>query len=519
MSDQQPELLTRFQKQLEPYIKPREQVNYIRRVLALHLGSCAGNGTIQSPLFLVGSSHDVTAPSDLTGVFREYVEALQANTAARRQFEGLLQKSAPEDAEPPTVKASSSDLLEERICLLRLRQKRESLLAVRQTLDLLMEKPAATREFLDARHIFQGSPGVPSAPDDVINSLASDQSSPGSGLSDRIHQLEKTVLRANLLLKQEEQTLRETRARSKNQFGMVSNGARLEALTTTRNELIAWMENELGKAPRGRGLSAGKSGSQKSSVSPSTIAAHLEGISKKYARYVSLRKTLLELETQQSQLSQPAHPTLLPPAQLVAGLDRSSSGRPPLPIEHLLTPYLRALASISVSQKAAISQKSFFTSALSKQTQDACQVLGRLGEESHLLPAYPMKDSLRRRSGIQTEIASKSEQPDISKRIKPWVFAADAAKIALLEYAAETVDIGQVALENCLESLREIDFLLGHPDEGEDAAEGLRRQGKVGAAATRLGSRKNTSKNSLSDDGYDVWSRLHGSLGVLKDAA
>ncbi|KAL6872652.1 hypothetical protein HDV57DRAFT_254863 [Trichoderma longibrachiatum] len=511
MSDQQPELLTRFQKQLEPYVKPREQVNYIRRVLALHLGTCAGNGAIQSPLFLVDSSKEVTTPSNLTGVFKEYVEALQANTAARRQFESLLQKSTPEGTEPSTAKASSADLLEERLCLLKLQQKRESLLAVRQSLDLLMEKPAATREFLSARHVFQGSPGVPSAPDDVVNSLVSDQSPPGVCLNDRIQQLEKTVLRAKLLLKQEEQTLRETRARSKNQFDMVSNGARLEALTTTRNELITWMENELGKAPAGGGSRSGKSGSQKSRVDPSKIAALLEAISKKYARYVSLRKTLLELETQQAQLSQPSHPTLLPPAQLVAGLDRSSS-KPPIPTEHLLTPYLRALASISVSQKSAISQKSFFTSALSKQSQDACQVLGRLGEESHLLPAYPMKDSLRRRSGIQTEIASKSEQPDISKRIKPWVFAADAAKIALLEYAAETVDIGQVALENCLENLREIDLLLGYPDEGEDTGAGSNAQ-------ARLGSRKNTSKNSVADDGYDVWSRLHGNLGVLKDAA
>ncbi|KAL7936829.1 hypothetical protein V8C35DRAFT_293932 [Trichoderma chlorosporum] len=517
MPDHQPEILTKFQKQLNPYIKPREQVNYIRRVLALHLGSCAGNGAIQSPLFLVDSSQEVNTPSDLNGVFREYVEALQANTAARRQFDNLLKNDTPEEAEPPKPKASSIDLLEERICLLKLRQKRESLLAVRQSLDLLMEKPAATREFLDAKHIFQGSPGVPSVPDDVIHSLAHDQNAPRSGLSDRIQQLEKTVLRSKLLLKQEEQTAREAKAQSQNQFDMVSNGARLEALTTTRNELITWIESELRKTSSRGGSGASKTVDNKSRVSPSTIAASLEEISKKYAKYVSSRKTLLELETQQSQLSQPSHPSLLPSAQLVAGLDRSSN-KPPIPIDHLLTPYLRALAAISVSQKAAASQKSFFTSALSKQNQDACQVLGRLGEESHLLPTYPMKDSLRRRSGIQTEIASKSEQPDISKRIKPWVFAADSAKIALLEYAAETVDIGQVALENCLENLREIDFLLGYPEEGEESSEVSGRQAKAGAAATRLGSRKPTSKSSITDDRQDVWSRLHGNLGVLRDA-
>lgn len=511
MPDHQPDILTKFQNQLEPYTKPREQVNYIRRVLALHLGSCSGNGAVQNPLFLVDSSQEVTTPSDLTGVFREYVEALQANSAARRQFEDLLQKNAPEDSEPPARAASSADLLEERICLLKLQQKRESLLAVRQSLDMLMEKPAATREFLDARHIFQGSPRTPSAPDDVINSLAPDQNAPHSSLDDRIHQLEKTVLRAKLLLKKEEQTRREAKARSQNQFDIVSNGARLEALTAARNELIAWIENELGRASPGSGSEAGQKHTYKSRVSPSTIAAHLEEISKKYATYVSMRKTLLELETQQSQLSQPAQPSLLPPAQLVADLDRNSN-KPPVPIDHLLTPYLRALAAISVSQKAAFTQKSFFTSALSKQNQDACLLLGRLSEESHLLPTYPMKDSLRRRSGIQTEVASKSEQPDLSKRVKPWVFAADSAKIALLEYAAETVDIGQVALENCLENLREIDFLLGHPD-GDASSEGADNKQKASVAATKLEARKSASKSSIMDDGHDVWSRLHGNLG------
>lgn len=387
------------------------------------------------------------------------------------------------------------------------------MLAVRQSLDMLMEKPAATREFLDARHIFQGSPRAPSAPDDVINSLAPDQNSPHASLDDRIHQLEKTVLRAKLLLKKEEQTRREAKARSQNQFDIVSNGARLEALTAARNELIAWIENELGRASPGSGSEAGQKYTYKSRVSPSTIAAHLEEISKKYAAYVSMRKTLLELETQQSQLSQPAQPSLLPPAQLVAGLDRNSN-KPPAPIDHLLTPYLRAMAAISVSQKAAVTQKSFFTSALSKQNQDACQLLGRLSEESHLLPTYPMKDSLRRRSGIQTEVASKSEQPDISKRVKPWVFAADSAKITLLEYAAETVDIGQVALENCLENLREIDFLLGHPD-GDVSSEGADNKPKASVAATKLESLKSASKSSITDDGHDVWSRLHGNLGAL----
>lgn len=147
-------------------------------------------------------------------------------------------------------------------------------------------------------------------------------------------------------------------------------------------------------------------------------------------------------------------------------------------------------------------------------------MLDRLAEESHLLPSHPMKDSLRRRSGIRNEMAAKPpDGPAISTHIRPWVFTADAAKIATLESVAETIEGGQVALENCMKTLHGIDHLLCQDSEAEapdgGAAEPsedvwLSEEGK--AASARKHSEKTTGPTPQKGD---PWSRLHGNLGFI----
>ncbi|KAK5987309.1 hypothetical protein PT974_11434 [Cladobotryum mycophilum] len=510
------ETIKRFRNGLELYIKPREQVNYIRRVLALHLGTCSGHdGPIRHPLSLADSSRDVNVPSDMTGTFREYFDALQANIIARRQLDEMLRSNATESVEPPKQNTAGAELLEERICLLKWHQKLESLHAVRQSLDSLMEKPAATPEFLDTKQIFQGTPQPPDVPNEIMDGLVEENADPRSDLTDRIQQLEKTVLRAKLLSKQEEQALRDAKARCKTKHEIVSNGARFEALTATRNELIGWIETELGKAAPGevgRSHGLGPDRHIPKDGSP-TLSARLEEISRKYTKYVSSRKVLLQQGAQKSQ------PALLAPAHFSIS---TTSDKPPAPIptNFLLTQYLNTLITISAKQKAMVGQKAFITSTLGKEGHEVCQMLGHLGEESHLLPLYPMKDSLRRRSGIQHEIAMRSsEQPDISERIKPWVFATYSAKMATLESVAETVEGGQVALENSMSILQDIDVLLGRDEDLDDETSATEEPSEDGWPETRtnkLASRRSTEKKQKnSQKENDVWSRLHGNLGLL----
>jgi hypothetical protein len=298
---------------------------------------------------------------------------------------------------------------------------------------------------------------------------------------------------------------------------VVSNGAKMEALSATRNELINWIESELSNAAIDdqEDDSGGKSeGNQPEQVDQASIDAKLEEVRAKYEKYVSSRKALLDMLEQGPQSS--SIPSLKPQS-----LEETVEDNDP-PTDYLLTPYIEQLLSLSRTQKAMIAQKSHVGNSLSKQAKDMCQSLGHLAEESQLLPAYPMKDSMRRRSGLQHELTGRgSGRPDIAQRIKPWVFAADSAKIACLEAVTEHVERGQISLGATMQSLEEINSLLGQhvpkKDETETPA-GDETEDDVwltGASPSKAaGGRKHTDKAPVRVPG-DPWSKLHGSLGLI----
>lgn len=511
-----PEAIHRFQNGLEQYIKPREQVNYIRRVLALHLGYSAHDGPIKQPLSLADNWHEVGSTADVKGIHREYIEALNANADARRQFDRLLQADDVEPKETLNLPTDRAALLEERIALLKLQKKRERLLAVQRHLDLLTQKPASASEFLNVDDILQGATALPSVPKEVVNSLVAEQSASQPDLSSRASQLEKNVLRAKLVLKQEEQLLRDARSRAKNKPDVVSNGARLEALNVTRNELINWIETELSNASTEEAeeeTDGAPPENGKLEDDQATVTTQLAQIKDKYAKYLASRKTLLALLSQRHQAT--SAPALQPPIAV-----NTSTAATPAPINHLLTPYIGALLSVSRKQKAAIAQKSHVKSTLSKQSRDSCQTLGHLAEESQLLPTHPMKDSMRRRSGLWNELTTKSsEHPDLSNRIRPWVFAADSAKIATLESVAETVEGGQVALENSMKAIQDINRLLGQDEQQQDAAVGVGDATEddvwLNAGSGKPANARKHSEKEKDTQKRDIWSTLHGNLGLI----
>ncbi|KAI9903002.1 hypothetical protein N3K66_002354 [Trichothecium roseum] len=526
MAANQPDLLGRFQRGLEPYIKPREQTNYIRRILALHLASCSGDKPSKQPPALPHYlTEDVEVAPDLRGVFKTYAEALRVNVAARRRFEDALQaqtKAAP----PPRSSTPESDegssggdggtFLQNRIAVLKLRKKRQKLQAIQAYVDELAEKPAATSTFLNADRIFDGAEPLPSVPKEIVDSLVAENSSPKLDLRAHTSQIEKLNLRAKLLLRQEERLLAEARSRSNSTQDVVSHGVKLEALSATRNELITWIENELGSASKEEtGEEAEEAPSSKGGAQDQAIiAARLLEIKEKYGQYLVSRRSILSLASQapQQQLQQSFKPDLGPPTQAGTAVEP-----PKEPLKYLITPHIEQLLSLAEGQKTVIAQKSHLNIALNRQSKEAYQMLGLLAEESQLLPQYPMKESLRRKSGLISELASKrSEQPDLANRIKPWVFAADSAKIANLEEIAETIEHGQIALESSTNTLSTIDHLLGiHQKQETVEDEPTEDDLWYGAAETKGATvRKHTETKKKRVEG-DPWSALHGNLGTI----
>ncbi|KAK0383144.1 hypothetical protein NLU13_9057 [Sarocladium strictum] len=517
MSDSS-EYARRYRELLEPFIKPREQVVYIRRILALSLEANSPDALVRRPLSLADGDAESIDTSLAKGVHKDYLEALRANAEARREFDAAARgQQAEADAESPKQPMESSDFLTERISLLRLQRKRSRLLVIKNYLDSLAEDPAASSANLDPARMFKDVPSLPDIPKEIVSSMVAAQTSEPQDLRSQAANLEKIALRARVLCKQEEQLLAQARRNAESLPEVVSNGAKMEALSATRNELINWIEFELSHAAADdqedeRGSNAENSPTDH--IDQAGIDIKLDEVKKKYEKYVSARQSLLEMLEQGPQSQ--SLPSLRPqqPDEAIENADA--------PTDYLLTPYIEQLLSLSRTQKSMITQKSYIGNSLSKQAKDTCQLLGRLAEESQLLPAYPMKDSMRRRSGLQHELTGKgSGRPDVAQRIKPWVFAADSAKIASLEAVTEHVERGQISLGATMQSLEEISGLLGQhpPDKNEtEASVGNETEDDVwlagGSPAKGTGGRKHSDKAPSRVPG-DPWSRLHGSLGLI----
>lgn len=504
------ETIETFQKTLGPFIKPREQVNYIRRVLALHLGSCSHDGPVKQPVSLADARHDVTPDPSSKGFYREYIEALKANVGAHRKYEDTAQSNFPSSS-PSQNSSSSNELLEERLSLLKLQAKQNRLSAVQGHLDALMQKPAAAPEYLDPEDVFHDAASLPKVPKEVVNSLVAQQSVKKTDLTEQVAQLEKTVLRAKLLLKREEQLLRETRANAQSIPDVISNGIRLHALNTTRNELINWIETELGKASgEEEGEESGSKSHAQSIADQAKINEQLGTIKDKYAKYLASRRSLLSSVGEKFDSS--ATPVLAPSA---AGQQPEEAE--PASSTYLLTPYIDTLLKLSKNQRAMISQKAHINTTLGKEIKDNCQSLGHLEEESQLLPSHSTAPESRRRS-VLGEFLTSGERSGLTGKVQPWVLAADSAKIATLENVAEQVEGGQLALENSMHTLQQIDHLLGQAEENkEEDAQADTTEDDVWLEAgpsSPSKARKHTEKGNAGQS-KDVWSSLHGNLGLI----
>ncbi|EXK47435.1 hypothetical protein FOXG_00179 [Fusarium oxysporum f. sp. lycopersici 4287] len=498
-----------FQKTLDLYIKPREQVNYIRRVLALHLGTCSHDGPVKQPVSLADPTRDVTLDSSSKGIYREYIEALKANVDARRNYEDVAQSNLPSSSLAKQL-SSSNELLEEQVSLLKLQAKQARLTAVQNHLDSLMQKPAAAPEYLDPEDVFHDATSLPSVPKEVVNSLVAQQSVKKTDLTEQVAQLEKTVLRAKLLLRREEQLLRETRANAQSIPDVISNGIRLHALNTTRNELINWIETELSKASGDEdGDEDGSKSHSQSTADQATINNHLNIIKEKYANYLATRRSLLASAGERFESS---------PVPVLAPSSTKQQIEEPEPASstYLLTPYIETLLALSKKQRAMITQKAHVNTTLGKEIKDNCQSLSHLEEESQLLPSHSVAPTSRRRSGLGEFLAS-DERSGLTGKVQPWVLAADSAKITTLENVAEQIEGGQLALENSMQTLQEIDQLLGQDEaaeEEETQADTTEDDVWLEAGAKSPSKARRHTEKRITEP-RDAWSSLQGNLGLI----
>ncbi|KAH7368970.1 hypothetical protein B0T11DRAFT_68931 [Plectosphaerella cucumerina] len=505
--EEEPEGTRKIKALLAPYTKSREEVAYVRRILALHLQQQCQTDSLPVPLSLLSpSDHLLQQPRShgQDGIFERYLQAAAENVKAQQQYSSLRQGFKSAAPPPPTGQKSDTNPLEEHLAQAKLRKKQDRLQILHKYFSRLSDHSNSPQAG-DLEVVFQDSHALPEVPKSVLSSFASAASEEKSDLNGVLDEMERVVLRTKLVLRREEQLLQDARERADHAARGITDEARLQALNQTRNELIAWIETELGKASNDDDDDAVGGKTQRE---PDTdISQQLDDIKGKYDQYLETRKSLLGLISQTTMSTQPSLP---PPTQT-----SNTEEETPQPLTHQLVPYLETLLELSRKQKGMIQHKSHLTSTLGKEARETRKALNYLAEESQLLPRHPMPGSSSKGSFEEHMAGAAAEKPNVAKQVKPWVYAADSAKIATFEVVAEKVEEGQLALEDSMKTLYEIDELLGRqkPDEGQGQA-GEEDVWLTEARTAGSSAQAQQRKPAQASPG-DPWSALLGDLGLI----
>ncbi|KAG4029732.1 hypothetical protein MFRU_014g00350 [Monilinia fructicola] len=508
-----PESIKRLHLALSPYIKQRQDTLHVRRVLAAHLNSNVNSGeSILTPtnLSLTDPTSEVTQGLGFPGVQHEYLRSLQANLKAQEDF-AAISTQHDEIESHSKIRARTHDQATSKEVSLRTfldlekqRKKQERFRVIQDLINQLAQKPAAEQDFLDPKslELLRDVGSLPPVPPIVLAPAEHHQDSERIDLKSLVDRLEKSVLRAQLLLKKEQNLLAKVRAGTTTSKDQPEQGNRQLALGTTRNELINWIEMELGKAGDSSAAPEGQDPSIPEYKGKEYIDSQLASIKQIYAQYLETRKRLIVAASED----------LATPLPIAVGATDSSAvvvDQPPNDTANITDvstySYLEDLVLISNEQRSTVLQRSYLTSSLTRQHKETGKDLDKLVDESHLLPAYPMPTVTSQRKRLGEPISfeediSNSDKPSLSSRAKAWVFAAESSSISTKEAVLERLEDGESALAEAYQTLNDLQVLLGCLPEGQGV------DGDVVGGRQKLG---------ISNIG-GVWSTLDGNLGFIR---
>lgn len=497
-----PEVVSGIQKYLKPYIKQRQQAAHIRRILAAHLGSCVDTNEhqIPRPLSLVCASCSIEASKHgARGIYRDYLRCIRSNVTARREYAQISKTHRATSQDHDSVVRGTDapgDPLKTFLDLVKKKQKHEVLCIIQDYVDMLGRKPNTTADYLDPAEVLKGLGALPQIPSEVLSVSGGQRRHNGADLKVLLDQLEKSVLKAKLLLKREQKLL--AKVRSKHALPHLGEVTKVQALGTTRNELIDWIETELagaGESPELEDEDVNSSRTDKNESRDSELAS----IHRQYSLYTKARQSLVTTAAGSLQ----AQPNAAPHEEddLFPSTDAPDDAHD---VEkHLSYPSLEDLVAVSNQQKAINQQKAYLTINLAKQLKDSAQSLERLAHESHLLPAHPIPISSSPQKANASSLSFgeeilRQEKLDSSRGVRAWVYASEAAANSAKETILEKLEGGSVAIDESRKMLLELQNLLGDN--------------------TQFSTGKDQHRLNELDIGKlkDIWTMLDGSLGVIK---
>ncbi|KAJ9669350.1 hypothetical protein H2201_000702 [Coniosporium apollinis] len=428
---------------LSPYIHTRQDTIRIRQLLTESLASNLPSGnTHLSYLTLTSPPADLAAAApngNLSGLRKRYIEALQANVAAREQFNTVtaelneLREVKLKDEEPSLGLGSGQEELRNYMSLLRQRRRYEKLQVIQQSLDeLASTSSSATRADVKAMitETIGESPEPPHA--------HPRQDDGASSIEQLTFRMKEEVLAA----KQRMDLANRTQARIQqhaSSHGNPSLEAQVDALRRARDELVNWIEGELAKIsedssatidpdPRQNGRDPGTNGGKL----PPDAQPYLARIQEAYGQYVAARQSIIAtIEATRHEPQQPGSPQKTTPHPAPIKAPKSADSRDTKAYDAL--PYFPHLLQISQDERSLLQQSTYLRRQLSAATAENAKLIDRLADESHLVTPGA-KDA--KAWAAAASVASESTNAIVTEHLESGEQAIASADGALAEMNA-----------------------------------------------------------------------------------
>ena len=356
---------------LRPYIKPREEIAEIRRSIDSLLSQHVQDDKVpisKVTLSIAETSAQSTLNSPFNGARRAFMQALIARQKAQSQYDTL---KAELDLLQHALQGNEIDEKKENpvadtVAIIRQRQRRDKLLVIDKALDDL-ERIRHTSRYADPSEILnriQSQIPPPLGQQSQDESLAEAQS--------HVFELQKAVLRA-------QSAIQSTPRVSSSRAPVTEEWKRAYALRRARDELIAWIEDELAKLSEDEEHMdpdldmPGDSGAE----SFDEIKATLSDL---YSKYITSRQRLLRVLNAQSKSDTDSVESL--PAKQSASSDESSHSAA---LASEILPFVEILRTTTHEEAALMQHTSYLRRQITTVSAETEQLLVRLSDESHMV--------------------------------------------------------------------------------------------------------------------------------------
>ncbi|KAK4934962.1 hypothetical protein LTR10_023899 [Elasticomyces elasticus] len=416
-------------------------------------GNVNGNGGLPDVTdgggvkYKLGLKHE-----DLDGLRAEYLVALEENRAAQRRYEDAVSTACQAQSQMGHnevhsasvhgggVAEGSAALLARHIELRRLQKQHASLVVWAD--DLEGAKSSAALATIDGGLPMKSVNVVKPPSETAKGTMALEDS-----LARSMQALEMAVVQAHQDAKKEKQ--------------------RVQAMLATRRVLTTWLEEAL-EMCQGQ-ISHTGSETMESKDRDTVTDAMIDEV---YERYLDARRRVLGNVASLSDL-------------VLGDMEQNSNGSQDLAVKSgpgrvmrgsdletrgLLNVIEKALLPALQRQGSAQTHLSFATEQVDAEMARIINMLDRLGDESQLLQAFPILARSGRFQHAASALGKRADDEDetkdeISRRTEPWMFAANAADVALSSALEKALGEGKQAMESASKSLAELQLLK---DAGND---------------------------------------------------